>query len=1587
MAGSLLLLLLLCMVVVVVVQVVEATHTIPLKEHYIAAVEIGWDYVHYHDDATADQRWRSKDTPQKFRKAIYREYTDATYTLPTRRKPWAGIQGPVIVTQAPERVVVHFKNLASKPYSISPVGITYWKQSEAGQEKEDDAVAPGRYRKYVWDIGPNEGPTEGDPECLTYSYSSQVDPVRDLNSGLIGVLLICKSWALREGERINPAFVLLFAVFDESKSWYGDKNWKVDKNWNGDVRERSSRKEYHTINGYTNSTLPGLTMCQSNLVVLWHVIGVGTAPQIHSLHFQDHTLTVMNHRKVTMEVTPMTFVTAQLKPSSAGRFLISCQLHAHRLDGMKATFKVEKCPEPTRPPGPNVRRAKYNEDYEYNDYKFEPFIIQSKGAEAQVRSSRGQRVPPRRYYIAAEEILWDYAPHLDSTNSQLQLAAGPNPLDYKYKKVGYVEYTDASFRQRKKTSRTLMGPLLKGKVSEHLQITFKNLASHPFNIYPNGLTKIRPLHRATDVKDLRSMEVPPNGTFVYVWELTPEDGPLEEDPQCLAQLYQSTVSPERDLASGLVGILLICKFDSMDRRRRLLGADKEWSLMFAIFDENRSWYVDENLHNSSRSTDPDVYDSNVVHSINGVVFSGNQFVACQTDVTYWHVANVGTHSHFLSVYFQGNLFKYHGVHQSVLTLFPMTATTVNMELDLPGEWEISAFDSRLKDRGMSFRYSVCSCDNGDLLKLDDISDCRDQTYLLPKGRRREKQPEQVKVCKNYTASQNGTGGLPEGTVEGDQICQMINVSSEDQNEAAEEEGIPLDVLMDLERNANWIVDEEDTEAEMGGRRRREADGNWTSSGDTWESSENGTGSTTEGRNETWLEMNMTKEESKEILLETKPRFKDNLSHNSLAMDQGMESGSGQQKVLMEHHHTTESLDYDDLSLEENSTFDGVASDRMDLRSRNIVPRYHYIAAEETSWDYGIKRPRHLITPREMHRGMRKFLPEYKKVVFKAYTDRDFLDPANKGELQEHLGIMGPFIKVEVDDVLIVIFKNKASRPYSFHLQGVYDRTQGAGFAPSHGTSPPPGVPGEPVQPGEARTYTWKIAKKHGPTKAEFDCKAGAYYSTVNKERDLHSGLVGPLLVCKSGALQPNDSIGPKIQQFSLLFHTFDETKSWYLDENLKKHCAPPCQVNPDDPWYHMSNKFAAINGYVAETLPGLLVAQHQTVRWHLLNVGSDGEYHAVNFHTLSFMVHTEQNHRKGIYNLFPGVFGTVQMVPSTVGTWLVECTIADYQLAGMRAKLLVYDPDCVLPLGMESGRIQDSQINASDHMGSWRPQLARLHQSGYINAWMGTDHASWLQVDLLRPTLLHAVETQGVSSNLRDNYISHFTVSYSQDQQQWTTYQGNHTTRPNQFQGHMDNSKVKRNLFNPPIVARYIRIHPKHFMLRPALRMELLGCDLNSCSYPLGLSSGRITDIRASTHRSSLLRSWKPSLARLHQKGIVNAWRPKSNNPGEWLLVDLMAVKRITGVVTQGATSLLTEMMVTQFAVSVSDDGNSWSSVLEEDSHNEKIFTGNTSPDKEALTVFEPALFGRYLKIHPRGWVNDIALRLEVLGCNTQEVP
>lgn len=82
----------------------------------------------------------------------------------------------------------------------------------------------------------------------------------------------------------------------------------------------------------------------------------------------------------------------------------------------------------------------------------------------------------------------------------------------------------------------------------------------------------------------------------------------------------------------------------------------------------------------------------------------------------------------------------------------------------------------------------------------------------------------------------------------------------------------------------------------------------------------------------------------------------------------------------------------------------------------------------------------------MRRGMRKFLPEYKKVVFRAYTNEYFLHPVGRGELQEHLGIMGDFIRAEINDQLTVsdtVAKQKKSiNKFRFSVVSVATLTSG-----------------------------------------------------------------------------------------------------------------------------------------------------------------------------------------------------------------------------------------------------------------------------------------------------------------------------------------------------------------------------------------------------------------------------------------------------------------------------------------------------------------------------------------------------------------
>ncbi|XP_007516921.1 lactadherin-like isoform X1 [Erinaceus europaeus] len=319
---------------------------------------------------------------------------------------------------------------------------------------------------------------------------------------------------------------------------------------------------------------------------------------------------------------------------------------------------------------------------------------------------------------------------------------------------------------------------------------------------------------------------------------------------------------------------------------------------------------------------------------------------------------------------------------------------------------------------------------------------------------------------------------------------------------------------------------------------------------------------------------------------------------------------------------------------------------------------------------------------------------------------------------------------------------------------------------------------------------------------------------------------------------------------------------------------------------------------------------------------------------------------------------------------------------------------CAMPLGMETGAISDAQISASSmHLGflglqRWAPELARLHRTGIVNAWTASnyDRDPWIQVNLLRKIRVTGVVTQGASRAGSAEYLKFFKVAYSQDGRQFQFIKDPEGTTDKIFKGNVDNNGLKVNIFDSPLEVQYVRLVPIICQWGCTLRFELLGCELNGCSEPLGMKDNIILDkqITASSfYRTWGLNafSWYPSYARLDRQGKFNAWTAQSNSPSEWLQIDLGSQRQVTGIITQGARDFGHIQYVAAYKVAHSDNGLNWTEYREPGALESKIFQGNLDNNSHKKNVFEWPFLARFVRILPVAWHNRITLRVELLGC------
>ncbi|NWU95177.1 HPHL1 protein, partial [Upupa epops] len=323
---------------------------------------------------------------------------------------------------------------------------------------------------------------------------------------------------------IHREFYLLFSIFDENDSWYLNKNIeaftgdpsKVDEN-DADFKESN---KMHAVNGYLFGNLPGLSMCKDDRVS-WHLIGLGSHYDMHGVHFQGNTIDLRGTTRDGLALFPHLAGTALMQPDRVGTFKVVCRTFDHFVGGMKHLYEVSSCRNTTR-------------------------------------AQQQQHGAMRLYYIAAEEVEWDYASNKSSAPKIYNVSS--NEERYSEQKLlvgtghahGGGDTWEQPFIESLGTGRDLersssptppatagalrSRPLLHAEVGDSVLIVFKNKASRPYSISAHGVEEV-------GCED--ELETPitlPGEINTYRWNVPERSSPGKTDPNCITWVYYSTVN-------------------------------------------------------------------------------------------------------------------------------------------------------------------------------------------------------------------------------------------------------------------------------------------------------------------------------------------------------------------------------------------------------------------------------------------------------------------------------------------------------------------------------------------------------------------------------------------------------------------------------------------------------------------------------------------------------------------------------------------------------------------------------------------------------------------------------------------------------------------------------------------------------------------------------------------------------------------------------------------------------------------------------------------------------------------------------------
>uniref|UniRef100_A0A8C4Y309 Ceruloplasmin n=1 Tax=Gopherus evgoodei TaxID=1825980 RepID=A0A8C4Y309_9SAUR len=804
---------------------------------------------------------------------------------------------------------------------------------------------------------------------------------------------------------------------------------------------------------------------------------------------------------------------------------------------------------------------------------------------------------------------WNQTP----LQARVFLQRGPDRIGSSYKKAVYKQFTDNSFKKTVEKPDWLgfLGPIIKAEVGDSIIVHLKNFASRSYTLHPHGVKYTKENEGAfypDNTKDLLKKDdaVKPGELYTYKWDVAEDHGPAEGDSNCITRIYHSHTDAPKDVASGLVGPLITCRKGTLDG-----GSDRhidaEFILMFSVMDENLSWYLDDNIEKyCSEPAKVDKENEDFQESNKMHSINGYMY-GYLPNLTMCAEDKVKWH-----LFGMGNEADIHSAY-----FHGQVFTERNHRID-----SISLFPATFVDALMVSKNPgewLLSC------QVNDHIEGGMQAIF------------EVKDCKKPTTDHNEYTNIRHYYLAAEEIIWNYGPSF-----------VSIKFLLNSESQTFF----EQNEKRIGGSYKKAVykeytDGTFTKCKKRLPEEEH-----------LGLLGPVIKAEVGDIIRVT---FKNNGSHPFSIQPHGVSYSKGNEGAL---YHTISGGEY-------GNHYTGGMKQKYKVQKCswwNLSPtlylheKTYYIAAVEVEWDYSPNRTweheRH-----EFHEESpgnpflnkeEKFIgSKYKKVVYREYNDRMFSTPKERAEEQQHLEILGPLLLANVGDKVTIVFKNLATRPYSIHAHGV--KTDSSTVAVT--------------QPGETRTYVWKIPDRSGSGKGDPSCIPWAYYSVVDKVKDTYSGLIGTLVVCSKQYL-PTFLLQKRVE-FALLFMVFDENQSWYLDENIKTYSANPGIVNKEEEEFIESNKMHAINGKLFGNLHGLTMHVGDKVSWYLMGMGNEVDMHTAHFHGHSFDYKQTGVYRADVFDLFPGTFQTVEMFPKYPGTWLLHCHVTDHIHGGMETTYTV----------------------------------------------------------------------------------------------------------------------------------------------------------------------------------------------------------------------------------------------------------------------------------------------------------------------------